>query len=92
MGYYIDDDGKKISPYVNENYQDRFNWKWDTKLNRLMKEQEKPEVGQFHKETVDYIAKRRRKTQSANAMELPLPKAFGDKRLSQQEKVDLIRE
>lgn len=89
--YNVDDD-KKANPYVNENYEDRYHWKWDTKLNRLMQEQEKPKVGQFHKETVDYIAKRRRKTQSANAMELPLPKALGDKRLSQQEKVDLIRE
>ena len=61
---------KKANPYINENYEDRFHWKWDTKLNRLMQEQEKPNVGQFHKETVDYIAKRRRKTQSANAMEL----------------------
>lgn len=57
-----------------------------------MQKAEKPQVGQFHKQTMEYIARRRKQSHQVNSMELPMPKAFGEKRLSQLEKVDLIRE
>ena len=54
----------QTNPYHNENYEDRFHWKWDKNNNRLMQLPPKPKVSQYHHEIVNYIDKRRRKTQS----------------------------
>tara|TARA_B110001450_G_C17429707_1_gene403375 strand:+ start:91 stop:267 length:177 start_codon:yes stop_codon:yes gene_type:complete len=58
----------------------------------LTQETRLPEVKDCHKETLDYIpGLRNRRNNSKSVSVDPLPKVFGEKKMSQIEKVDLIR-
>ena len=68
----------KINQFANN-----FNWQYDKNQNRLTQETRLPDVKDCHKATVDYIPTLRNRRNTSKSVNIdPLPKVFGEKKMS----------